>query len=64
MPASESQVGLLKRLPPNPRAGELARACGFDGAAFYGDVFLARTATQCVAAPPPHTRKQTFSGSM
>lgn len=43
------EVGLLKQLPPNPRAGELARACGFDGAAFYGDVYIGRTAVQ----PPP-----------
>jgi hypothetical protein len=41
-----AQVGLLKRLAPNPRAGELARACGFDGAAFYGDVYLGRTCTR------------------
>ena len=34
------EVGLLKSLPPNARADELAKACGFDGVRFYGDMFV------------------------
>ena len=33
------EVGLLKGLPPNPRANALARSCGFDGVSFYGDMY-------------------------
>ena len=34
------EVGLLKSLPPNARADGLARACGFDGVSFYGDMYI------------------------
>ena len=31
---------MLKSLPSNARADELAKACGFDGVRFYGDMFV------------------------
>mmetsp|Transcript_54637 Transcript_54637/g.111565 ORF Transcript_54637/g.111565 Transcript_54637/m.111565 type:complete len:338 (-) Transcript_54637:502-1515(-) len=39
------EVGLLKKLAPNARAGSIAAACGFNEALFYGDVFVSRTQT-------------------
>uniref|UniRef100_A0A7S0VYS5 CS domain-containing protein n=1 Tax=Hemiselmis tepida TaxID=464990 RepID=A0A7S0VYS5_9CRYP len=43
------EVGMLKQLPPNPRARSLAAACSFHGADFFGDVFVGRT--KCQPAP-------------
>ena len=33
------EVGMLKSLPPNPRAMAIANACGFDNVQFYGDMY-------------------------
>mmetsp|Transcript_9691 Transcript_9691/g.23385 ORF Transcript_9691/g.23385 Transcript_9691/m.23385 type:complete len:289 (+) Transcript_9691:2-868(+) len=43
------EVGMLKQLPPNPRARSLAAACSFHGADFFGDVYVGRT--KCNPAP-------------
>jgi hypothetical protein len=41
------EVGMLKELPLNVRAAELARTCGFNPPpTFYGDVFVGRVRTQ------------------
>ncbi|KAL7540892.1 hypothetical protein ACHAWF_006809 [Thalassiosira exigua] len=41
------EVGLLKRLPNNKRASDLARRCGYDPAPnFYGDVFVGRVSSK------------------
>eukprot|EP00281_Chroomonas_sp_CCMP1168_P006593 CAMPEP_0206257150 /NCGR_PEP_ID=MMETSP0047_2-20121206/25175_1 /ASSEMBLY_ACC=CAM_ASM_000192 /TAXON_ID=195065 /ORGANISM="Chroomonas mesostigmatica_cf, Strain CCMP1168" /LENGTH=327 /DNA_ID=CAMNT_0053683693 /DNA_START=179 /DNA_END=1162 /DNA_ORIENTATION=+ len=40
------EVGMLKKLPSNPRARALAATCGFHGADFFGDVFVGRTRVQ------------------
>lgn len=40
------ECGLLKGLPRNERACSLARACGLDGVAFHGDVFVGRVRTR------------------
>mmetsp|Transcript_36940 Transcript_36940/g.72098 ORF Transcript_36940/g.72098 Transcript_36940/m.72098 type:complete len:338 (+) Transcript_36940:70-1083(+) len=45
------EVGMLKQLPPNPRARSLAAACSFHGADFFGDVYVGRTRVQ----PAPMT---------
>jgi len=42
------EVGMLKGLPLNRRAGALARECGFDGVSFYGDVYVGRVQTKPV----------------
>jgi hypothetical protein len=43
------EVGMLKQLPLNARAAELARTCGFNPApTFYGDVYVGRVKTQPV----------------
>ena len=34
------EVGLLKKLPANERANQLAVACGFANVSFYGDMFI------------------------
>lgn len=34
--------GVAKELPDNPRANGLARACGFPGQSFRGDIFISR----------------------
>lgn len=44
--AHMDECGLLKGLPRNERACSLASACGFDGAAFHGDVFVGRVRTK------------------
>jgi CS domain len=41
------EVGLLKKLPANTRASQLAAACGYHPPPnFYGDVFVGRVATR------------------
>jgi HSP20 family molecular chaperone IbpA len=40
------EVGMLKGLPPNRRAGRLAMECGFDGVNFFGDMFIGRVQTK------------------
>ena len=41
------EVGLLRRLPINVRAGAMAEACGYSPApTFYGDVFVGRVRTR------------------
>jgi hypothetical protein len=41
------EVGLLKKLPANARASQMAAACGYHPAPnFYGDVFVGRVATR------------------
>lgn len=41
------EVGLLKKLPHNHRASQMAEACGYHPAPnFYGDVFVGRVRTQ------------------
>jgi len=41
------ECGLLKKLPTNRRASQLAEACGYNPAPnFYGDVFVGRVKTQ------------------
>ena len=41
------EVGLLKKLPTNRRAAQIAESCGYNPApAFYGDVFVGRVKTQ------------------
>ncbi|KAG8465187.1 hypothetical protein KFE25_012550 [Diacronema lutheri] len=49
------ECALLKALPRNERACSLARACGFDGAAFHGDVFVGR-----VRMSPEPSRNASF----
>jgi hypothetical protein len=45
------EVGLLKKLPSNNRASQIAAACGFHPAPnFYGDVFMGRVKTQPILA--------------
>ena len=45
------EVGLLKRLPTNPRATAIAESCGFNPPpTFHGDVFLGRCATRPMMA--------------
>mmetsp|Transcript_19754 Transcript_19754/g.67278 ORF Transcript_19754/g.67278 Transcript_19754/m.67278 type:complete len:327 (-) Transcript_19754:276-1256(-) len=39
------EVGMLKKLPRNSRADGLAKEAGFDGVAFYGDVYVGRVRT-------------------
>jgi hypothetical protein len=43
------EVGMLKQLPKNPRASSLAATCGFNGADFFGDVYVGRV--QCQPSP-------------
>mmetsp|Transcript_27604 Transcript_27604/g.53432 ORF Transcript_27604/g.53432 Transcript_27604/m.53432 type:complete len:405 (+) Transcript_27604:84-1298(+) len=44
------EVGLLKNLPLNPRASQLAQRCGYHPAPnFYGDVFVGRVASQSIS---------------
>lgn len=33
------EVGMLKNLPPNPRAVAIATVCGFDNVRFFGDMY-------------------------
>jgi CS domain len=41
------EVGLLKKLPHNPRASQIATACGYNPPPnFYGDVFIGRVQTK------------------
>lgn len=40
------EVGMLKGLPINRRAGRLAQECGFDGVNFHGDMFIGRVQTK------------------
>lgn len=40
------EAGQLKALPPNRRASQLARMCGFLDVPFCGDVFVGRTAVK------------------
>lgn len=41
------EVGMLKKLPVNKRAGAIGGACGYNPAPiFYGDVFIGRTQTK------------------
>jgi hypothetical protein len=41
------EVGLLKKLPPNVRATQIAAACGYNPPPnFYGDVFIGRCQTK------------------
>lgn len=45
------EVGLLKKLPNNRRASQMAAACGFHPAPnFYGDVFIGRVQTKPIMA--------------
>lgn len=52
------EVGLLKSLPSNQRCNELAKACGFDGVSFYGDMFIGS-----VLAEPSPMHNSDFSVS-
>jgi hypothetical protein len=43
------EVGMLKKLPHNARASQIAEACGYSPAPnFYGDIFLGRVQTKPV----------------
>jgi len=40
------EVGVIKQLPPNPRANAIAQACGHASVSFFGDMFVGRVASQ------------------
>jgi CS domain len=40
------ELGMLKKLPPNPRATAMAQECGWPPQKFYGDVFVSRVQTK------------------
>jgi hypothetical protein len=45
------EVGMLKKLPVNKRAGAMGGACGYHPAPiFYGDIFVGRTRTKPIMA--------------
>ena len=50
------EVGLLKNLPRNARASALARACGFDGVDFRGDLYVG-----AIQAEPSPTHNVDFT---
>jgi hypothetical protein len=39
------EVGVIKQLPPNPRANAIAQACGHASVSFFGDLYVGRIAT-------------------
>lgn len=43
------EVGVIKQLPPNPRANAIAMACGHaEAVQFFGDIFVGRIASQVI----------------
>ena len=58
------EVGQLKKLPPNKRATEFARLCGFQDVPFVGDMFIGRVGILPAASSSSSTAPQNIDFSL